>query len=527
MSSVLATVTPPPGGCAPVSYEVSHARANTLDAPSVTVVPHGALTAVLGNLKPRVAYSATAVGICADGTRTPPSAPVAFTSIPPPECQTLGWTTYGRQQCGAGANLCLTSATTSDWYNPESGVDGFRNITMAFASAAPGSTMSCWASNVEATVAGWNNWGNVLTTTPLPCSDRSGCIDDQTVVGSGVADGTGTFSIVIPGVYVNESSGTTVQVVCAVMPTGNAPANCAASSAPVLTTVSVEQTCFPADAVVQRVNPSTSAKSPARMDQLAIGDYVECLVPQYDGTGETGYNYGTCQIYYYFNKQSAWFNYHFFTYAKLGGGTGVFRASPRHHVFIAASASGPAATPPPGAGVASLDVKVGDLLAIQDPATKLYYTTPVTAIKVTGAQGAYTPMLSNAGLPIVDGAVAYTTVGSVADPLQQERFYWACAPIWQAFNAGNASACSGATCPCLDAAPDACVRQGTVISDLPDHLADFFTAYYGVRRSAMADNRRKFHSADFIAEVSAVVANGTVYTRPQMLTTLERFYKSS
>ena len=84
-TSALATITPPPGGCTPVSYVVSHARARTLDAPARTAVPAaGTRTARLGNLAAGVEYEATAVGVCADGTATPPSAPVRFTASAPP-----------------------------------------------------------------------------------------------------------------------------------------------------------------------------------------------------------------------------------------------------------------------------------------------------------------------------------------------------------------------------------------------------------------------------------------------------------
>jgi hypothetical protein len=96
-TSALATISPPPGGCTPVSYVVSHARARTLDAPARTTVPAaGTRTARLGNLAAGVEYEATAVGVCADGTATPPSAPVHFTargppppSDPPPRCPAL------------------------------------------------------------------------------------------------------------------------------------------------------------------------------------------------------------------------------------------------------------------------------------------------------------------------------------------------------------------------------------------------------------------------------------------------------
>jgi hypothetical protein len=52
----------------------------------VTTLRGGALTASLGNLLTGSEYEATAVGVCADGTRTPPSAPATFTPAPPPAC---------------------------------------------------------------------------------------------------------------------------------------------------------------------------------------------------------------------------------------------------------------------------------------------------------------------------------------------------------------------------------------------------------------------------------------------------------
>jgi hypothetical protein len=58
---------------------VSHRRANSADVPSHTKIPVSGLTAKIGNLATGVEYQATVVGTCADGTKTPPSAPVRFT----------------------------------------------------------------------------------------------------------------------------------------------------------------------------------------------------------------------------------------------------------------------------------------------------------------------------------------------------------------------------------------------------------------------------------------------------------------
>ena len=52
-TSAIVTVTPPSGGCTPVSYIVSHALAFRADAPSLTTVRAGqSVTARLGSLVP-------------------------------------------------------------------------------------------------------------------------------------------------------------------------------------------------------------------------------------------------------------------------------------------------------------------------------------------------------------------------------------------------------------------------------------------------------------------------------------------
>jgi hypothetical protein len=85
-TSAVATVTPPPNGCVPVTYEITYTPANSAAEWSVVTAPAGApTTKLLSKLDTGVTYNATAVGICADGTRTPPSVPARFTpSLPPP-----------------------------------------------------------------------------------------------------------------------------------------------------------------------------------------------------------------------------------------------------------------------------------------------------------------------------------------------------------------------------------------------------------------------------------------------------------
>ena len=121
-TSVWASVTPPTGGCTPVSYELAHARLNTLDSPALTTVPAGqSIAARLGNLQTGVAYSITAVGICTDGTRTPRSEAVQFTPAAPASTHPI-WlvSNYGSGELkgqGTTVSICqdaaLTQCTTS------------------------------------------------------------------------------------------------------------------------------------------------------------------------------------------------------------------------------------------------------------------------------------------------------------------------------------------------------------------------------------------------------------------------------
>lgn len=47
-TTAFATVTPPPGGCTPVTYELAHAPANALVPPSLSALPAGALSTQFG-----------------------------------------------------------------------------------------------------------------------------------------------------------------------------------------------------------------------------------------------------------------------------------------------------------------------------------------------------------------------------------------------------------------------------------------------------------------------------------------------
>jgi hypothetical protein len=462
---------------------VSHAPANALAPPSRTAVPAGGFTARLGNLVDGQEYEATAVGTCADGTKTPPSAPVRFVAAPPP-C------------CGC---LAVDSAVAGEIYN-----EGTRSsIAIALSGARPGQSITCWASNVEAVVASWASWGGVLASPAAPCNGTA-CVEDQTMVTAGVADGAGTAQL-IATMFIDDDTVdvTNVTVVCAAAAAGGDAGACGAAP-PSVTVVGVQKECLPADATVQRVDPDTGSASSARMDELYIGDHVECLVPQHDGSAETGYEHSVCQVYYYLNKGSSQFEYVFFTYALRGGGQGVLRATPMHHVFVAAAAAAaPAAAPPPGRARLAAEVQAGDLLAVQDPATGLFYTTPVTALRRGVDVGAYTPLLTRGGLLVVDGVVAYAAAGPAA-PLSHAFSHALHLPVWQAFQEGAAAGCTGAACPCLDAR---CVRQGDRLRDLPDGLASWYAAEYAPAvKKAAQQGRSMVDRRGLIGGVAAAAA---------------------
>jgi hypothetical protein len=509
-TSALVTVTPPPGGCTPVSYEVGHRRTNSLDAPSRTAVPAGGLTARLGNLATGQTYEAIVVGTCADGTRTPPSAPARFTARAPTCCPAGALEYWGG---------CFSATAGSPYGLVESDYT-LVNLTVAITGAAPGAAITCYASDVGATVASWATWAGVLATPE--CNGTNPCGDNQTLIATGVAAADGTASIDLSAnTYIAGGDGfeNVLSVVCAA--DAAAPA-CPPPATPQIATVTVSLTCFPADAVVQRIDPATGAAAPARMDELAIGDVLPCMVPQINATHEAGYTRSVCQVYYYLNKALPLFTYYHMSYLTLDSRPAVFRASPHHSVFVAGAAAGPAAAPPPGAARQSKHVRMGDLLAIQDPFTGLFYTAAVTAIETTRNEGAYTPLLTDGGMPIVDGVLAYTVAGR-EHPLKQSAFWWMHAPVWQLL-APNASDCGRASCPCLDAA---CVRKGDALRSVPGGFSQWFADFYLAMVAARMQGRDQINYHAIITDVRALVGNGTALTQSAALALFDSHYTAA
>ena len=72
--------------------------------------------------------------------------------------------------------------------------------------------------------------------------------------------------------------------------------------------LAVEVICFPADAQLRRLIKGTGAFETIAIEQLAIGDTVECLKPIDAGDGTvSGFTPGVCDVYYYINaKKVGW-----------------------------------------------------------------------------------------------------------------------------------------------------------------------------------------------------------------------------
>jgi hypothetical protein len=213
-TSALATITPPPGGCTPVSYVISHARARTLDAPARTPVPAvGGRTARLGNLAVGVEYEATAVGVCADGTRTPPSPPALFTPVGSCKPTLLG---VGGDECGIYGNTSYSCPAAP------------RAVLVL--KCVAGSAGACGAAAAAESPAAAPPGGVLVTT------DNAQLSPDKDYTCYSAAR--------------------------------NADGSAAICSDPVVITISFCQ-CFPADATVQ-----VRGRGAVRMDALRVGDAV-------------------------------------------------------------------------------------------------------------------------------------------------------------------------------------------------------------------------------------------------------------
>ena len=228
-------------------------------------------------------------------------------------------------------------------------------------------------------------------------------------------------------------------------------------------------------------------------------------------------------MFYYLNKKGGLEQHVFLSYMLANGSQAIFRASPRHDFFLASTAISPAAmaaAPPPGTGKAMYTVKVGDLVTVQDAASGLFYTSPVTAVERKNDVGAYTPLLLDGGLPIVDDVLAYTVSGS-PHPLKQLGDYYRHAGVWQAFQAGDAAGCVSqpGSCPCLD---DGCTQEGKALKAMAEGLSPFYAQLLAVKDAATAAGRRKVDWSALIAEARSATAGGAVYSRAETLALYDR-----
>lgn len=276
---------------------------------------------------------------------------------------------------------------------------------------------------------------------------------------------------------------------------------------PVLTS---EVACLPGDATVRRVVVGDDAKfETVRLDELRLGDEVECVAPLDEGAtlssdpstwtdASLDWKPTTCRVYYYLDaiaKESRFVTLHY----NLSDGTpATFRATREHLAFIA-TATVPANTPtstPPRASAKRMDaVVIGDLITVR-AADQSFYTAPITSITFgQPGPGAYAPLLTKAGLLIADNAVVFPHAHVLSDvpvhPMTHLGEYYRHCRIWTEFEDIVASGCEGDACPCLDArrADGFCAKVGLKLRDLPEGVSTFTGRSLQVLRRAAAEGR--------------------------------------
>ncbi|KAI8468029.1 MAG: hypothetical protein J3K34DRAFT_523237 [Monoraphidium minutum] len=291
----------------------------------------------------------------------------------------------------------------------------------------------------------------------------------------------------------------------------------------------LESACFPGDASVTRVDPVTgSPLGAAPMSSLAIGNVVECLKPagfegrQISDFRDAAQTYvrGACHVFGYHDADAdAEETFVVLHYTDARGRAAKLRATATHLVYLAPRAlalEARAAALPPGGGARRADmVEVGDLLAVLGKGGALY-TAPVEAVTTEIHVGAFAPLLTDAGLLLVDGAAAYSWSHLPAydpHPMQNIGEYMRHVRLFTDYFESAASGCRGAACPCLDAPADAatpCVRLGDRLADVPKGKSDFARRTIDVWTKAAAEGRTHWDYAGGIAlarrwEASALI----------------------
>jgi len=320
---------------------------------------------------------------------------------------------------------------------------GYTRNTISLTASAAGAEVRCWAKVYTQGDSGARlpiNWAGLSAITSSSACCDNGCINAQvfyttTTLTAGTFATTLTFDAYGISTVITASS---LDVTCF---TFSADGTCG-SGAPALSDFSEPATytkwdyigvCFPADATLRVLRPANASSGIAthdwatvHMEDVAIGDEVECVVPeagaaQWDSAAAP-LRLTTCAVYYYHAAHHAVVQpYVHLHYAALransssverdaAGATGVVAAIPEHFLMapvVPEQYTGAAC--PPGVPRRFGDVRAGDWITARDPASGLCYTARVQRVTSAARRGAYVPLLTNRGLLVVDGAVAYTT----------------------------------------------------------------------------------------------------------------------
>jgi hypothetical protein len=302
--------------------------------------------------------------------------------------------------------------------------------------------------------------------------------------------------------------------------------------------------CLPGDATVRRVVDGGGATETVRIDELRLGDEVECVAPLGEGAAigadpaswtdaATDWKPTTCSVYYYLDATAKTSRFVTLHYALDDGAPATFRATREHLAFLAAGAvparDGGAPAPPRGSAKRMDDVVVGDLLAVRAP-DGAFYTAPVTAITLEAGPGAYAPLLTKAGLLVADGAVVFPHAHVRRDvpvhPMTNLGEHYRHSRIRTEYENAVASGCAadGDACPCLDQRrPNGfCARIGMRMRDLPDGVSTFTGHALEMMRAAIAEGRTETPYEIMLRSAPLIRAYQHVTTRLPLLRSLFR-----
>ena len=221
------------------------------------------------------------------------------------------------------------------------------------------------------------------------------------------------------------------------------------------------QLCYPANAPIRRLDPNTGEVTRLSVIDLSIGDFVECVLPPNVTAPVATYSF--CQIYYLqmvtqptTAANGSSLPFYDVSYALANGTVVHVQATDTHLLFVASQTTAPSLSVPRGTDKQMQNVQPGDLVVAHDEVSGFFYTSPVLSVALTTEAGAFSPLLLDAGLPIVFDTLFFAFANTHVDGMGyvgNEWFYLVQAPVWQLAEDSVQNGCldgNASACVCLD-----------------------------------------------------------------------------